>query len=60
MLVPFSYDKEKKMKLNLEMEIDDNMSVDDLRRKVRRFICVINHEQTIIDHHYVIEKNGKK
>lgn len=47
------------MKLNLEMEIDDNMSVDDLRRKVRRFICVINHEQTIIDHHYVIEKNGK-
>ena len=48
------------MRLNLEMEIDDNMTVEDLRRKIRRFIFKINQEQTIIDHHYMIEKNGKK
>lgn len=48
------------MRSNLEMEIDDNMTVEDLRRKIRRFIFKINQEQTIIDHHYMIEKNGKK
>lgn len=48
------------MKLNLEMEIDDNMLVDDLRREVLRFIRIINYKQTIIDHHFTIEKIGKK
>lgn len=48
------------MKLNLEMEIDDNMTVKDLRKRVLRFICVMNHEQIIVDHHYIIEKKNKK
>lgn len=48
------------MKLNLEMEIDDNMTVEDLRRKIRKFIFKINQEQIIIDHHFIIEKKGKK
>lgn len=47
------------MKLNLEMEIDDNMTVKDLRKRVLRFICVMNHEQIIVDHHYIIEKKTK-
>ena len=48
------------MKLNLEMEIDDNMTVKDLRKRVLRFICVMNHEQIIVDHHYIIEKKKQK
>ena len=48
------------MRLNLEMEIDDNMTVEDLRRKIRRFIFKINQEQTIIDHHYMIENHQMK